>query len=88
MQAISYSAARQHLKETMDRVCRDRTPVTILRQRAEPVVMMSLDDYNGLIETLHLLRSPRNAERLVEALGDAREGRGLREVDPAALLDG
>ena len=84
MEAITYSAARQHLKETMDRVCRDRTPVTILRQRAESVVMMSVEDYNSLMETLHLLRSPRNAERLVEALGDARERRNLRE---AALLD-
>ena len=83
MEAISYSAARQHLKETMDRVCRDRTPVTILRQRAESVVMMSVEDYNSLMETLHLLRSPRNSERLAEALGDARERRNLRE---AALL--
>lgn len=46
--------------------------------------MISLDDYNGLLETLHLLRSPRNSERLAEALGDARERRNLRE---AALLD-
>ena len=68
----------------MDRVCRNRTPVTILRQRAESVVMMSVEDYNSLMETLHLLRSPRNAERLVEALGDARERRNLRE---ATLLD-
>ena len=84
MEAITYSAARQHLKETMDRVCRDRVPVTILRQRAESVVMMSVEDYNSLMETLHLVRSPRNAERLAEALGDARERRNLRE---AALLD-
>lgn len=79
MQAISFSTARAELKATLDRVCRDRTPVTIIRQRGEPVVVMSLDDYNGLMETLHLLRSPANADRLLGALADARAGRGLVE---------
>ena len=85
MDAIPFSAARKHLNETTERVVRDRVPVTVVRQRGEPVVMMSLDDYNSLMETLHLLRSPRNAERLLTALHDARKG---RNVTQSSLLDG
>lgn len=79
MDAIPFSAARKHLNETMERVVRDRVPVTVVRQRGEPVVMMSLDDYNSLMETLHVLRNPRNAERLLTALHNAREGRNVTE---------
>lgn len=79
MRATPYSAARQHLGQTMDQVVQDRMPVTIVRQQGEPVVMMSLDDYNSLMETLHLLRSPRNAERLLTAVHDARQGRNVIE---------
>ena len=74
MDAITHSTARKRLNETMERVIRDRVPVTIVRQRGQPVVMMSLDDYNSLMETLHLLHSPRNPERLLEAMRDVREG--------------
>lgn len=79
MDAIPFSTARKRLNETMERVVRDRVPVTVVRQQGEPVVMMSLDDYNSLLETLHLLRNPRNAERLLEALRDARDGRNVVE---------
>jgi antitoxin YefM len=79
MDAIPYSAARKRLNETMERVVQDREPVVIVRQKGEPVVMMSLDDYNSIMETLHLLRSPKNAERLVTVLNDAREGRNVTE---------
>lgn len=79
MEAISYTAARQNLKATLDRVVDDRTPITIVRQRGEPVVMMSLDDYNSIMETLHLLRSPKNAARLMEAIRDVDAGRNIVE---------
>jgi antitoxin YefM len=79
MDAIPYGAARKRLNETMERVVQDREPVVIVRQKGEPVVMMSLDDYNSIMETLHLLRSPKNAERLVTVLNDAREGRNVTE---------
>lgn len=79
MEAISYTAARQNFKQTLDRVVDDRTPVTIVRQRGEPVVIMSLDDYNSIMETLHLLRSPRNAARLLEAIRDVDAGRNIIE---------
>ena len=79
MDAISYTAARQNFKQTLDRVVDDRNPVTIVRQRGEPVVIMSLEDYNSMMETLHLLRSPRNAARLLEASRDAGEGKNIIE---------
>lgn len=64
MDLITYSDTRANLKEVMDRVVADRTPVVITRQKAEAVVMVSLADWNAMEETLHLLSSPRNAERL------------------------
>lgn len=76
MEAISYSRTRQHLAEVMDKVSDDRAPVMITRQRGRPVVMLSLDDYNALEETSHLLRSPRNAKRLLESIEQLKRGGG------------
>lgn len=75
MQAINYTTARQHLAETMDRVNNDRTPLLVTRQKGEPVVMMSLADYNALEETAYLLRSPANAERLISSVNNLRAGK-------------
>lgn len=75
MQAINYTTARQHLAETMDRVNNDRTPLLVTRQKGEPVVMMSLADYNALEETAYLLRSPANAERLIKSVNSLRAGK-------------
>ncbi len=58
MDAISYTAAHQHLAKTMDRVCADHGPVIITRSNAQSVVMMSLEDFNALEKTAYLLRSP------------------------------
>ena len=68
MEAISYSLTRQHLSEIMNKVSDDRAPIMITRQKGSPVVMMSLDDYNALEETAYLLRSPKNAKRLMESI--------------------
>ena len=75
MQTINYTTARQHLAETMDRVNGDRTPILVTRQKGEPVVMMSLADFNALEETAHLLRSPANAERLIKSVHNLRAGK-------------
>jgi antitoxin YefM len=69
-EAIAYSEARQNLAATMTQVCDHHEPVIITRQKAPSVVMMSLEDYSALMETAYLLRSPRNAQRLREALAD------------------
>jgi antitoxin YefM len=68
MKAITYTAAREGLASAMDEVCRDRAPLIITRNRDQSVVMMSLDDYEELEETAHLLRSPANAQRLLAAI--------------------
>ena len=71
---ITYTAARENLASTMDRVCDDRDPVIITRNRDQAVVMLSLDDYESLQETAYLLRSPANAKRLFDAIEAAEEG--------------
>ncbi|MBV8849841.1 MAG: type II toxin-antitoxin system prevent-host-death family antitoxin [Methylobacteriaceae bacterium] len=76
MDVLSYSDTRARLKEIMDRVVEDRTPVVVTRQSGEAVVMVSLADWNAMEETLHLLSSPRNAERLKDAVQQLDAGRG------------
>jgi antitoxin YefM len=73
MDAVSYSHTRQHLAEIMDRVNDDHAPLLITRQNGRAVVMISLDDYNALEETAYLLRSPRNARRLMSSLDQLRD---------------
>jgi antitoxin YefM len=75
MDAVSYSDLRQHLKAHMDRVCADRAPLLVTRQGGEPVVMLSLAEYESLAETLHLLSNPENAEHLLRSIADAEAGR-------------
>ena len=82
MKAISYTAARESLATTMNRVCEDHDPVVITRNRDQSVVMMSLEDFEALQETAYLLRSPANALRILESIRDLEEGKGvIRELD-------
>lgn len=83
MDAITYSAARAHLATTMDRVCDDHEPLIITRNGRQSVVMLSLEDYQALAETAYLLRSPANARRLLDAVGQLQAGQGTeRELLP------
>ena len=59
----------------MNQVCEDHTPIIITRQSELPVVMMSLEDYNAIEETMYLLRSPKNAQRLYKALEELKDGK-------------
>lgn len=82
MNAISYTAARENLASTMDRVCSDHTPVIITRNRDQSVVMLSLEDFESLEETAYLLRSPANAKRLLESIHALETGKGVvRDID-------
>jgi antitoxin YefM len=74
MKAFSYTAARENLASMMDKVCNDHAPVVITRKRRQPVVMLSLDDYEALQETAHLLRSRANAKRLLDAIDFLERG--------------
>jgi antitoxin YefM len=76
MNAITYSHARGHLAETMEKVCDDHAPVIITRKNQRSVVMISLEDYQALEETAYLLRSPKNARRLLESMTELEAGRG------------
>ena len=74
MDAITYSTARAKLADTMDRVCEDHEAIIITRSGQQSVVMMSLDDYKALEETSYLLRSPKNARRLLESIASLEAG--------------
>ena len=76
MDAITYTTARANLAGTMDRVCEDHEPIIITRNSQQAVVMMSLDDFNALEETSYLLRSPKNARRLLESVSSLESGKG------------
>jgi len=79
MKAITYTAARENLASTIDRVCVDRDPVIITRKRNQSVVMISLDDYECLEETAYLLRSPANAKRLIASIEAAEQGQTIKK---------
>jgi antitoxin YefM len=74
--AISYTRARANLAETMEKVCDNHKPVIITRSNQRAVVMMSLEDYEAMEETAYLLRSPKNARRLLESIAELRVGQG------------
>jgi len=79
MDAISYTAARANLAATMNRVCDDHEPLIITRNSEQSVVMMSLDDYKALEETAYLLRSPKNAQRLLASIAQLEAGQGKEQ---------
>lgn len=72
---VSYTELRQNLKKHLDNVCESRAPLVVTRQNGESVVMISLAEYQSLEETLHLLRDPANAERLLQSIREAEAGR-------------
>ena len=84
MDVLTYSDARANLKDVMDRVVEDRTQVVITRQKSEAVVLVSLEDWNAMEETMHLLSTPRNAERLRSSIRQLDAGTGTERdlVDP------
>ena len=76
MNAIPYTHARNNLAKTMEKVCDDHAPVIITRKNQGSVVMLSLEDYQALEETAYLLRSPKNARRLLESVAELAAGGG------------
>lgn len=80
---ISYSAFRENLADYMDQVSNDRTELHITRQGARSVVVMAEEEFASIMETLHLVRSPKNLQRLEQAIADADAGK-LTEFDPTA----
>jgi len=75
----SYTSVRQNLASVLDRVANDHEVVIIRRKGDKKVAMVPADELTGLLETAHLLRSPRNAQRLLTALGRATSRKGKPE---------
>jgi antitoxin YefM len=76
MSTITYSTARDHLAEVWDQTISTREPVIVSRRGAESIVMLPLEEWEGLKESAHLLRSPANARRLLAALNRLARGEG------------
>ena len=76
MSSITYSTARDHLAEVWDKTVSTREPVIVSRRGTESIVMLPLEEWEGLQETAHLLRSPANAQRLLAALQRLEQGEG------------
>ena len=74
MNVITFSDARASLKTVMDDVCKDHNPTVVTRVNGEHVVMLSLADFNSMEETMYLLSSPKNAERLMESIAQLKAG--------------
>lgn len=82
MDVMTYTDARASLKSVMDHVINDRAEVVVTRKNREAVVMISLDEYNAIMATLHLQKSPANVRRLHASIAQLDAGDGEeRAVD-------
>jgi len=75
MKVVNFSEARNRLKSVLDQVVNDADYTIISRRDAEDAVVMSLDHFNGLMETVHLLKSPANAAHLSKSIQQYRDGK-------------
>ena len=78
MKTMSYSDSQAHFAEMLDTVTNDREEVIITRAGHEPVVVVSLDEYESLKETAYLLESPANARRLLASIEQLENGEGTQ----------
>ena len=83
MQIVNYSEARKNFKAVLDRVIDDQDCTVITRSGIEDAVIMSKSHYDSVMETLHLMRSPANAQYLMEAIARDKAG----EFEEHDLLD-
>jgi len=74
----TYTSLRERLASVLDQVANDREVVIVRRRGAKDVALIPADELAGLMETAHLLRSPRNARRLMSALDNSRRGKGKK----------
>ena len=83
MNVVNFSEARNHLKSVLDQVVADSDCTVITRRDAEDAVVMSLDHYNSLMETVYLLKSPANVAHLAKSIDQYRRGK----TEEHGLLD-
>lgn len=79
MLTATYSDFRQNLKTYLDEVFKSKSPLFVTRTKGENVVVLSQADYNSIMETFHLLSSPKNAVRLQSALDEYHKGLGQEQ---------
>ncbi len=84
MKVVNFSEARNNLKNLLDQVVADADYAIISRRDADDAVVMSLDQFNALMETVHLLKSPANAAHLAKSIEQYRSGK----VKEKGLIDG
>jgi antitoxin YefM len=77
----NFTQFRKRLAHYLDRANQDRDAILVTRQGSDPVVVIAHSEYEGLLETLHLMSSPANAKQLTEAIADANAGRNMIEVE-------
>ena len=75
MDSMSYSAFRGHLAGVLDKVNDDHKPILITRQNGKPAVVISLEDFQAYEETAYLMASPKNAQRLSQAIAEVAENK-------------
>jgi antitoxin YefM len=83
MKVVSFGEAENNLKTVLDRVVNDADHTIITRCDAEDVVVMSLESFNSLMETVHLLKSPANAAHLERSIAQFKQGK----IVERALID-
>jgi len=74
MDTMSYTAFRGQLSSALDKVNDDHIPILITRQNGKPAVLISLEDFHSYEETAYLMASPKNAERLNQAIVQVEKG--------------
>lgn len=84
MTHVNYTEFRRSLASHMDTVCDNREPLVVTRQGGRSVVVIAEDEFDGIMETLHLLRTPANAAFLARSIEDAGAGRLVERdlIDP------
>ena len=83
MNVINYTEARKSLRTVLDRVVDDANYIVISRRDSEDAVVMSMNHFNSLMETVHLLKSPNNAARLAQSISEYELG---KTVDHQELI--
>jgi antitoxin YefM len=81
MNATTHTDLRKNLKEKLDQVHDDNETLIVKRKNDKDVVIISLAEYNSLIETDHLLSSPANVKQLLKAIEDVEKGENLIDVE-------
>ncbi len=79
MDAMTFTQANQNLAKTIQQVCDDHVPVIVTRENEPAAVIMSLEYYQSLEETAYLLRSPKNAQRLLASVAQLNSGKGIEK---------